>query len=75
MVHVVVRLLAVVAGALALDPEALVESLLEKLNGKMADYATYELLLEADAATDPVYEVAVDYSKYGTVKPPTEDRP
>ena len=33
MVHVVVRLLAVVAGALALDPEALVESLLEKLNG------------------------------------------
>ena len=48
--------------------------LLEKLNGKMADYATYELLLEADAATDPVYEVAVDYSKYGTVKPPTEDR-
>ena len=42
--------------------------LLERLNGEKADY---ELMEPSDE--DPIYEVAEDYSKYGTISVPRKD--
>ena len=42
--------------------------LLERLNGASTDY---ELMEPSDE--DPIYEVAEDYSKYGTISVPRKD--
>ena len=42
--------------------------LLERLNGEKADYELME-----PSSEDPIYEVAEDYSKYGTISVPRKD--
>ena len=44
--------------------------LLERLNGEKADYELME-----PSSEDPIYEVAEDYSKYGTIAVPRKDAP
>ena len=46
-------------------------ALLERLNGEAKPYE----LIEADPATDPIYELAEDYSKYKGVAVPTAPEP